>query len=82
MFTNENFCSLFRLLTPEEIKEYCGLIRTDDLLGGLWVPGRINCRNAPDIGRIIRPVTGFGLLDIRPDTGYLKIAGYPANMKT
>ena len=28
-----------RLLSPDEIKEYCGLIRTDDLLGGLWVPG-------------------------------------------
>jgi hypothetical protein len=28
-----------RLLSPEEIKEYCGLIRTDDLIGGLWVPG-------------------------------------------
>jgi glycine/D-amino acid oxidase-like deaminating enzyme len=30
-----------RLLSPEEIKEYCGLIRTDDLIGGLWVPGKV-----------------------------------------
>jgi len=28
-----------KILSPEEVKEYCGLIRTDDLLGGLWVPG-------------------------------------------
>ena len=28
-----------RLLTPAEVKEYCGLVRTDDLIGGLWVPG-------------------------------------------
>ena len=31
---------LFRMLSPNEVKEYCGLVRTDDLLGGLWVPGR------------------------------------------
>ncbi|XP_023346835.1 pyruvate dehydrogenase phosphatase regulatory subunit, mitochondrial, partial [Eurytemora carolleeae] len=28
-----------KILTQNEVKEYCGLIRTDDLLGGLWVPG-------------------------------------------
>ena len=27
-----------KLLTPEMIPEYCGLVNTEDLLGGLWVP--------------------------------------------
>ena len=22
-----------------QVKEYCGLVKTEDLLGGLWVPG-------------------------------------------
>lgn len=27
------------LLTPEQIEEKCPLIKTDDLIGGLWIPG-------------------------------------------
>ena len=28
-----------KILTPKEVHHYCGLVRTDDLIGGLWVPG-------------------------------------------
>ena len=28
-----------KLLDPAQVKSYCALIKTDDLLGGLWVPG-------------------------------------------
>lgn len=27
------------LVTPEEIKEKCPIIKVDDLVGGLWIPG-------------------------------------------
>ena len=39
LFVNSLIIYLLRILTQNEVKEYCGLIRTDDLLGGLWVPG-------------------------------------------
>ena len=25
---------------PDEVSQYCGLVNKDDLLGGLWVPGK------------------------------------------
>jgi pyruvate dehydrogenase phosphatase regulatory subunit len=28
-----------KVLSPAQVKHYCGLVRTDDLAGGLWVPG-------------------------------------------
>jgi len=28
-----------KLLSPAQVKSYCALVKTDDLLGGLWVPG-------------------------------------------
>jgi len=28
-----------KILNPEQVKQYCGLVHTEDLLGGLWVPG-------------------------------------------
>jgi len=28
-----------KLLSPAEVKHYCGLVNTGDLVGGLWVPG-------------------------------------------
>merc|ERR1719367_2359173 len=28
-----------KMLTPDQVKQYCGLVHTEDLLGGLWVPG-------------------------------------------
>merc|ERR1719370_811128 len=28
-----------KLLSPDEVKHYCGLVNTGDLVGGLWVPG-------------------------------------------
>ena len=27
------------IVTPDRISELCPLVRTDDLLGGLWIPG-------------------------------------------
>lgn len=27
------------LLSPEDIKQLCPLLKTDDLVGGLWIPG-------------------------------------------
>jgi hypothetical protein len=33
-----------KILTPKEVKDYCGLVNTDDLIGGLWVPGNTNTR--------------------------------------
>ena len=28
-----------KILNPDQVKQYCGLVNTDDLIGGLWVPG-------------------------------------------
>jgi len=28
-----------RVLKPDQVKQYCGLVNTEDLVGGLWVPG-------------------------------------------
>jgi len=46
MYQYEKMCAVGRqqgieasVLSPREVQHYCGLVRTDDLLGGLWVPG-------------------------------------------
>ena len=28
-----------KILNPDQVKQYCGLVNTEDLIGGLWVPG-------------------------------------------
>ena len=28
-----------KILSQQEVKEYCGLVNNEDLVGGLWVPG-------------------------------------------
>lgn len=28
-----------KLVTPEEITKLCPLVRTDDIKGGIWIPG-------------------------------------------
>ena len=30
-----------KILSQHEVKEYCGLVNNEDLVGGLWVPGII-----------------------------------------
>ena len=31
----------FQMLTPDEVRLHCPLLRTEDLLGGLWIPSDV-----------------------------------------